>query len=277
MEEKIEELRNSIKSNTNLTEEFKCNLGTLSDTLVTVFPMYDYSNFNNVLSSLNIKMNNELESYSNYNSNEFTLYINTNKCFTDRIDLQHLFLNELLKISTRKYENNSELNGFDTGLTEIISSTINNDESMKKQNVLESTLMSIFSKIVSADTLLASYMNNDYSGIVLELESIGVEKFEFDELIRAFNNASDFAKAENIMTNMYSKKVEKSIENGVITKEDINYEYSNYEAMLIYSNSELISMYPHHDFTVIKDLNTVKDILDKVVVNTENKELERVK
>lgn len=277
MEEKIEELRNSIKSNTNLTEEFKCNLGTLSDTLVTVFPMYDYSNFNKVLSTLNIKMNNELESYSNYNTNDNTLYINTDKCFIDRIDLQHLFLNELLKISTRKYENNPELNGFDIGLTEIISSTINNDESMKKQNVLGSTLMSIFSKIVSADTLLTSYMNNDYSGIVLELESIGVEKFEFDELIRAFNNASDFAKAENIMTNMYSKKVEKSIENGVITKEDINYEYSNYEAMLIYSNSELSAMYPHHDFTVIKDLNTVKDTFDKVVVNTENKEFERVK
>lgn len=277
MEEKIEELRNSIKSNTNLTEEFKCNLGTLSDTLVTVFPMYDYSNFNNVLSTLNIKMNNELESYSNYNTNDNTLYINTDKCFIDRIDLQHLFLNELLKISTRKYENNPELNGFDIGLTEIISSTINNDESMKKQNVLESTLMSIFSKIVSADTLLTSYMNNDYSGIVLELESIGVEKFEFDELIRAFNNASDFAKAENIMTNMYSKKVEKSIENGVIAMEDINYEYSNYEAMLIYSNSELSAMYPHHDFTMIKDLNTVKDTFDKVVVNTENKEFERVK
>lgn len=277
MEEKIEELRNSIKSNTNLTEEFKCNLGTLSDTLVTVFPMYDYSNFNKVLSTLNIKMNNELESYSNYNTNDNTLYINTDKCFIDRIDLQHLFLNELLKISTRKYENNPELNGFDIGLTEIISSTINNDESMKKQNVLGSTLMSIFSKIVSADTLLTSYMNNDYSGIVLELESIGVEKFEFDELIRAFNNASDFAKAENIMTNMYSKKVEKSIENGVITKEDINYEYSNYEAMLIYSNSELSAMYPHHDFTMIKDLNTVKDTFDKVVVNTENKEFERVK
>lgn len=277
MEEKIEELRNSIKSNTNLTEEFKCNLGTLSDTLVTVFPMYDYSNFNNVLSTLNIKMNNELESYSNYNTNDNTLYINTDKCFIDRIDLQHLFLNELLKISTRKYENNPELNGFDIGLTEIISSTINNDESMKKQNVLGSTLMSIFSKIVSADTLLTSYMNNDYSGIVLELESIGVEKDEFNELIRAFNNASDFAKAENIMTNMYSKKVEKSIENGVIAMEDINYEYSNYEAMLIYSNSELSAMYPHHDFTMIKDLNTVKDTFDKVVVNTENKEFERVK
>lgn len=277
MEEKIEELRNSIKSNTNLTEEFKCNLGTLSDTLVTVFPMYDYSNFNKVLSTLNIKMNNELESYSNYNTNDNTLYINTDKCFIDRIDLQHLFLNELLKISTRKYENNPELNGFDIGLTEIISSTINNDESMKKQNVLGSTLMSIFSKIVSADTLLTSYMNNDYSGIVLELESIGVEKDEFNELIRAFNNASDFAKAENIMTNMYSKKVEKSIENGVIAMEDINYEYSNYEAMLIYSNSELSAMYPHHDFTMIKDLNTVKDTFDKVVVNTENKEFERVK
>ena len=51
MENKIERLRESIKFNPNLTEEFKCNLGTLTDTLVTVFPDYDYSNYERVLSS----------------------------------------------------------------------------------------------------------------------------------------------------------------------------------------------------------------------------------
>lgn len=276
MEEKIEQLRNSIKSNTNLTEEFKCNLGTLSDTLVTVFPMYDYSNFSNILSVLNIKRNTNIPSYTKYDKEEHVLYINTEKCFEDRIDLQHLFLNELLKISTNKYDNNPELNGFDTGLTEVISSTINNDESMKKLNVLENTLMSILSKIISPDILLDSYMNNDYSSVILELESIGVERNEFTELVRAFNNPKDFSKAENIMINMFSKKIEKNIENGVITKEDINEEYSDFDAMLIYSKTELLSIYPHQDFSSI-NINNVKDTLDKAVIDTENKELERVK
>ena len=54
MENKIERLRESIKSNSNLTEEFKCNLGTLTDTLVTVFPDYDYSNYERMLSSLSV-------------------------------------------------------------------------------------------------------------------------------------------------------------------------------------------------------------------------------
>lgn len=276
MEEKIEQLRNSIKSNTNLTEEFKCNLGTLSDTLVTVFPMYDYSNFSNILSKLNIKINIDIPTYTKYDKDELILYINTEKCFEDRIDLQHLFLNELLKISTNKYDNNPELNGYDTGLTEVISSTINNDESMKKLNVLENILMSILSKIISPDILLDSYMNNDYSSVILELESIGVERNEFTELVSAFNNPKDFSKAENIMINMFSKKIEKNIENGVITKEDINEEYSDFEAMLIYSNSELVSIYPHQDFSSV-NINNVKDTLDKAVVNIENKELERIK
>ena len=57
MEKKIESLRNSIKQNPNLSEEFKCNLGTLTDTMVTVFPNYDYSNYESVLRNLNIKNN----------------------------------------------------------------------------------------------------------------------------------------------------------------------------------------------------------------------------
>ena len=55
MEKKIESLRNSIKQNPNLSEEFKCNLGTLTDTMVTVFPDYDYSNYERILSTLNVK------------------------------------------------------------------------------------------------------------------------------------------------------------------------------------------------------------------------------
>ena len=45
--------------------------------------------------------------------------------------------------------------------------------------------------------------------------------------------------------------------------------------MLIYSNSELISMYPHHDFSSLTGFENVKKTLDEVVINTENKERAR--
>jgi hypothetical protein len=47
--------------------------------------------------------------------------------------------------------------------------------------------------------------------------------------------------------------------------------------MLIYSKTELISMYPHHDFSSLTGFENVKKTLDEVVVNTENKEMAFIK
>ena len=42
---------------------------------------------------------------------------------------------------------------------------------------------------------------------------------------------------------------------------------------VIYSKSELISIYPHHDFSSLTGFENVKKTLDEVIVNTENKEM----
>ena len=176
MEKKIESLRNSIKTNPNLSEEFKCNLGTLTDAMVTVFPNYDYSNYERILSSLNIKIDNGIDGYSSYNKDYNTLLFNTDKIFESRIDLQHLFLNNLVRMGSGVGDVNPVMDGFVVGLTEVISSTMNNDESMKKLNVLENIGMGIFSKIVSPNILLDAYMTGDVGSIILELEGFGVDK-----------------------------------------------------------------------------------------------------
>ena len=280
MEKKIESLRNSIKANPNLSEEFKCNLGTLTDTMVTVFPDYDYSNYERVLGSLNLTIGNELNSYSNYNKETNTVKFNLKKVFDDRIDLQHLFLNNLVRMGSGVMEVNPELEGFITGLTEVISSTMNNDESMKKLNVLENIGMNIFSKIVSPETLLNAYMMGDMGSVVVELEGLGIEKEEFTKLLGAFNNmksGNGFTDAECLMINMFSKVVDSKLKSGVITEEEISSEYDDFSDMLIYSKSELISMYPHHDFSSLTGFENVKKTLDEVIVNTETKEVEFVK
>lgn len=280
MEKKIESLRNSIKSNPNLSEEFKCNLGTLTDTMVTVFPNYDYSNYEEVLSSLNVKINDTTEGYARYNSETKTIEFNTKKIFEDRIDLQHLFLDNLVRIGSGVNEVKPELYGFITGLTEVIASTMNNDESMKKLNVLEALGMNIFSKIVSPETLLNAYMTGDMGSVVVELEGLGITNEEFNKLLDAFNKMSTpngFTDAECIMTNMFSKVVDTKLKSGIITEEEIKDEYDDFSDMLIYSKTELISMYPHQDFSNLTGFDNVKKTLEDAVVKTENKEEQYVK
>ena len=279
MEKKIESLRNSIKSNPNLSEEFKCNLGTLTDTMVTVFPDYDYSNYERVLSTLNVKNDTSLDDYSSYNRNENVLSLNTTKVFEDRIDLQHLFLNNLIRMGSGVNEVNPELNGFVTGLTEVISSTMNNDESMKKLNVLENIGMNIFSKIVSPEILLNAYMTGDMGSVVVELEGLGIEKDEFTKLLNGFNNlqGNGFSNLECLVTNMFGKVVGSKLKSGIIAEEEISNEYDDFSDMLIYSKTELISMYPHHDFSSLTGFENVKKTLDEAIVNTENKEMAFIK
>ena len=273
MENKIERLRESIKSNPNLTEEFKCNLGTLTDTLVTVFPDYDYSNYERVLSSLSVHNDDSIDGYSSYNSETNSIVLNTSKIFEDRIDLQHLFLNNILSIGSNNQ--NKSLDGFNKGLTEVISSTINNDESMKKLNVLESLSMSIFSKIVTPQVLLDSYMNNDIGSLVVELEGMGIGKDEFDKLLECLSNMgskdvnSSFADAEVLMVSMFSKKTDSRLKNGTISYEDISREYDDFGDFLIFSRSELVSMYTHHDFSNLVGFENVKTMVDSAVINSE--------
>ena len=255
MEEKIERLRQSIKNNPNLSDAFKINLGSLTDTLVTVYPMYDYSNYENILSSLKIN-NRDMPSYSMY----------------DRIDMQHLFLADMLRMN---YENKG-YEGFIRGVTEVIASTMNYDDSMKKIDPLESTLVSTFSKIVDPEVLIGSCFNDNITDIVLYLETIGVSKEEFYELANSFNtlDGDQFSNIEVMMINMYGKKIQALLMNGMITYEDISSKFNNFSETLIYNRSELISMYPHHDFKNLTGFEKVSDALDKAIVNSEMIDLE---
>lgn len=277
MEMKIEKLRQSIKSNPNLTEEFKCNLGTLTDTLVTVFPNYDYTNYARILSTLNVNDNSLIDEYSSYNKESNTILINTSKIFEDRIDLQHLFLSELIKVGSNSFLLPVQFEGFNRGITEAITSTMNNDESMKKLNPLEFLCISTFSKIVNGETLIDAYMMGDFSNVVVVLETLGVETEEFNRLLECFNKMSDetitsnnnFAEAEIIMTKMYAAKVNNSLKNGQIAYDDISALFDDFSQFLVFNNSELISMYPHHNFANLSGFENIKDSLDKAILDTE--------
>ncbi len=276
MEEKIEKLRNAIKGNPNLSDEFKRNVETLTDLIVTVFPEYDYSYMEGVLSTLILGTDNEMEGYSSYNRDTNTLSFNTDKIFDDMVDIQHLFLNELLKCSTSTslgYE------GFKDGVTEAISTVMNEDGSLSKLNPLEHTLITAFSEIVDPSILISSYMNGTVVDVIAYLDTYGISKQEFDNLARAFNNLHNgmenntaFTDAEVQMIDMYKKVVGKKLENGSIGYEDISSRFDKFRNQMIFNRSELITLYPYHDFSNMSGFERVEKAFGEAIVSLENKE-----
>ena len=276
MEEKVEKLRNAIKSNPNLSEEFKCNVGTLTDLIVTIFPDYNYSYMEGILSSLKLVNDDNTESYSSYNRDTNTLSFNTGRIFEDRIDMQHLFLNEILKASTTTsvgYE------GFKEAATESISSLINADDSMKKLNPQEHLLMSIFSEIVDPSIIVAAYMNGSVVDVIAYLDTMDISKQEFDKFASSLETLhsgekgnTSFADAEVQMIDMYKKVIKKQLENGALSVADVNSKFDKFGEMLIFNRSELISLYPHHDFSNMYGFENVGKSLGKAIMSFENQE-----
>lgn len=276
--EYIDKLRESIKNNTNLSEEFKCNLANLTDTIVTIFPEYDYFKLDNMLKNLNFVLDNEIDTYSLYDKNSNIIKLNTDKIFEDRIDMQHLILDEIL-LRSSGIENDA-LEGFNIGITEAVSSTMNSDESMAKLNPLQYSLISLFSKIVDGKTIIDAYMNGDIANLAFELESFGVGNEEFVNLVTTFNkvNTEDdsFVNAELMMIDMYNKKVNHELKNGLITYDDIGNKYEDFRNMLVFKRSDLICLYPHHDFSYLTCFESVQDHLDTAILNTENLKEENI-
>lgn len=277
--DKIEVLREKIASNKNMDDAFKKNIVTLTDTLVTVFPDYDFETYD-FLSTLRIESDNNMDSYTNYNKDENLLKINIDRCFTDRIDIQHLFLTEMILISTDAYSKSEDFNGFNRGMAEEIATIINPDESMKKLNPLSSTLVAAFSKVVDSSVLLSSYMNNDLSEIAFNLEAMGINTEQYMQFIgylglldnEKYKNV--FSDCEKLLIDMYAKKIEYKLDNNLMSKEQLGEAFDDFSSMLITSRSELISLYPHHDFRNVNGLETVQSALQTSIINLENRNKE---
>ena len=277
--DKIEVLREKIASNKNMDDAFKKNIVTLTDTLVTVFPDYDFETYD-FLSTLRIESDNNMDSYTNYNKDENLLKINIDRCFTDRIDIQHLFLTEMILISTDAYSKSEDFNGFNRGMAEEIATIINPDESMKKLNPLSSTLVAAFSKVVDSSVLLSSYMNNDLSEIAFNLEAMGINTEQYMQFIGYLglldneNYKNVFSDCEKLLIDMYAKKIEYKLDNNLMSKEQLGEAFDDFSSMLITSRSELISLYPHHDFRNVNGLETVQSALQTSIINLENRNKE---
>lgn len=272
MEEKKNRLRNAIKSNPNLSEEFKNNVVTLTDSLVEVFPDYDYSALEGVLSSMSVVSAEDIEGYASYDRDTRTLGINIRKITEDIVDPQHLFLNEILQASTNTM---TGYEGFKTAVTESISTLMNNDNSVKKILPEEHLLISIFSKIVDPKVIISSYMNGSVVDVIAYLDTLGISKQEFDDLAKSFNELhtdnNAFTTAEIQMINMYGKVIDIKMRNGEMKREEASKKLADFSTQLIYRKSTLISSYPRHNFSNLEGFENVELALAAAAQELESK------
>ena len=104
MEEEMNKLTLAIEDNPNLSESFKGNLVVLANTVIATFPQYDYSYFKERLSNLKIVGDNALDTYTSYNVGSNTLTMNKTRMLEDNVDVQNVFLQNMLSICTHKEE-----------------------------------------------------------------------------------------------------------------------------------------------------------------------------
>ena len=258
MEDEIERLREKINSNSNLTEKFKNSVAMVTDSLVATFPNYDFKNLEELLPSLKISVDDTIDDYSKYDRENNKLSFNLDKILEDRIDAQHLFVNNILgmqNIANTGYE------AFNTGLIESICMTFNTDEIAKKLNVREYTLMSIFSKIADPNVLLDACFMSGITNIIIHLDTLGISKEEFDRLCDCFTNLKSdnmaFTNAECLMIDMFEKKLNAK---GEKTEEEVN----TFNELLITNRNDLITMYPYHNFSNMNGFENVKTKLEEL-------------
>lgn len=262
MNKKIETLRQSINDNPNLSMEFKCNVATLTDLLVTTLPQYDYSYLEEILSSIKISKNDKIIGYASYNKESNQLFIDPKKAFDDRIDLQHLFMKKLLSIGTHKEEKPNSLRGFYDGMSEAMTLLVLGDTGVKKQDVLEYHSISLLSKIVDPKILIDAYMTDNITLILENISSYGISDTDFRMLLQDINNISNdmveenqsFATAQKRMIYMYGTKLETQIKNGTVKEEEIDESFNEFDQNVIHNREELLSVYSGYTFRGVEDL-----------------------
>lgn len=252
MEEEMNKLTLAIEDNPNLSESFKGNLVVLANTVIATFPQYDYSYFKERLSNLKIVGDNALDTYTSYNVGSNTLTMNKTRMLEDNVDVQNVFLQNMLSICTHKEEMPGKLRGFNDGMSKTIATMIVGDEGHKSKNVLEAHAVGLLSKVIGGDELLDSYMKDDINIVLESLSKSGIEENSFTALMEDMSLISDkeqissehFIAAEKKIIDMFSLKMNNDAMNGKITLEELKEKCEDFGGLMFSSDLELYAVYP---------------------------------
>jgi hypothetical protein len=152
------------------------------------------------------------------------------------------------------------LQDFWNGVTcKIVDSLPNPDEGRSKYRAIESTLVSIFSKIIDPNVLIAAFSDNNETLIIRELRQYGISELEFARFTHLIGEAKDpnteekdsFAQAQYLLIGMFRKKLETRVALGEIDKGVIRPAMTKF-GLSLYGKDDLRNALPLNNISYLR-------------------------
>ncbi len=162
----LNEIKNSLNSNPNLTDDIKDCLMELISLFNSKFPDVKLTNLNERLKTLKIIRGSRflIKKSSYYDPIDNEILINLVK-IDDSIDCKHVFMRELLNMITAKdnftgFNKDNAYEALNIGYTEILANYLvgNENESEYEDEIVATNMIA---EVIGNDTLFNAYFNND--------------------------------------------------------------------------------------------------------------------
>ena len=162
----LNEIKNSLNSNPNLTDDIKDCLMELISLFNSKFPDVKLANLNERLKTLKIIRGSRflIKKSSYYDPIDNEILINLVK-IDDSIDCKHVFMRELLNMITAKdnftgFNKDNAYEALNIGYTEILANYLvgNENESEYEDEIVATNMIA---EVIGNDTLFNAYFNND--------------------------------------------------------------------------------------------------------------------
>lgn len=162
----LNEIKNSLNSNPNLTDDIKECLMELVSLFNSKFPNVSLANLNERLKTLKIIRGSRflIKNSSYYDPIDNEILINLVK-IDDSIDCKHVFMRELLNMITAKdnftgFNKDNAYEALNIGYTEILANYLvgNENESEYEDEIVATNMIA---EVIGNDTLFNAYFNND--------------------------------------------------------------------------------------------------------------------
>ncbi len=162
----LNEIKNSLNSNPNLTDDIKDCLMELISLFNSKFPNVKLTNLNERLKTLKIIRGSRflIKKSSYYDPIDNEILINLVK-IDDSIDCKHVFMRELLNMITAKdnftgFNKDNAYEALNIGYTEILANYLvgNENESEYEDEIVATNMIA---EVIGNDTLFNAYFNND--------------------------------------------------------------------------------------------------------------------
>lgn len=177
----VDDIRNSLNQNKNLTKEVKMNIFELVLLFNSKYPEVSLNRLNEKLKTLQIVKGSKFVNprVSEYNLRENTIYLNASE-IDKGYDMKHILMFELLNVITAcdhftGFNVENRFRALNVGYTEIIANFLvgnSSDLLVYPEQAIEANLISI---LIGNEYIFKAYFENDVDSLIQGFTKAGVQ------------------------------------------------------------------------------------------------------